>query len=108
MRIEIGPTNQGILEGEFRYIPLPKPVPLSGGTHFILSMSTTTGDGDHFHDDVSYDGLSPLVNPKVKIIRSLMFKDSRPIKAQSIPSFADLTSDYSSHRLPVGPTLKFK
>ena len=108
MRVEIGPTNQGKLEGEFRYVPLPKPVALSGGTHFILSMSTTTGDGDHFHDDVSFDGLSPLVNPKVKIIRSLTFKDSRPIRVQAIPSFADLSLDYSSHRLPVGPTLKFK
>jgi hypothetical protein len=37
-----------------------------------------------------------------------MFKDFRPIKSQAIPSFADLASDYSSHRLPVGPTLKFE
>ena len=108
MRMEIGPRNQGILEGEFRYVSLPKPVPLSGGSHFILSMSTTANDGDHFHDDVSFDGLSPLVNPKVKIIRSLMFKDSPSFKAHPIPSFADLALDYSLHRLPVGPTLKFK
>ena len=108
MRVEIGPANQGTLEGEFRYIPLPKPVSLSGGDHFILSMSTATGDGDHFHDDVSFDGLSPLINPKVKIIRSLMFIDYPPIRTHSIPSLADLSTDYSLHRLPVGPTLKFK
>ena len=74
----------------------------------MLTMSTRAGDKDHFHDHVAFDGLSPIVNPMVSIIRSVMLKHDYPNQIFPIDSFADLHSGYSLHRLPVGPTLKFK
>ena len=71
-------------------------------------MSTSTGDGDQFHDDVAFDGLSPVINPTVTVIKSLMFKNEYPNQILSIPSFADLDSNYSLYRVPVGPTLRFR
>jgi hypothetical protein len=71
-------------------------------------MSSTAGDGDHFHDDASFDGLSPIVNPSVTILKSVMFRNMNMNQPLQIPSFADLHPDYSAHRFPVGPTLKFK
>ena len=106
--IEIGPHNQGILEGEFRYILLEQSVNLTADTHFMLTMSCTAGDGDHFHDDTSFDGLSPIINPSVTILKSVMFRNMNMNQSLQIPSFADLHPNYSAHRLPVGPTLKFK
>ena len=106
--IEIGPNNQGSLENEFRYFALNESVKLSANSKFILAMSTAAGDGDHFHDPVSFDGLSPLVNPKVKILRNLMFQGNLMQSPQDIPSFADLDPQYSTFRIPVGPTLRFK
>jgi hypothetical protein len=106
--IEIGPHKQGILEGEFRYILLEQSVNLTADTHFMLTMSCTAGDGDHFHDDTSFDGLSPIINPSVTILKSVMFRNMNMNQPLQIPSFADLHPDYSAHRFPVGPTLKFK
>ena len=106
--IEIGPHNQGILEEEFRYILLEQSVYLSADIHFMLTMTTTAQDGDHFHDPVSFDGLSPLTNPKVKILRNVMFQNNFMQQPLAIPSFADLDPQYSTFRIPVGPTLKFK
>ena len=106
--IEIGPNNQGILEDEFRYFILDESVHLSANSKFLLTMSTTAQDGDHFHDPVSFDGLSPLTNSKVKILRNVMFQSNFIQQPLAIPSFADLDPQYSTFRIPVGPTLKFK
>ena len=106
--ILITPQKQGLLEGEFRYVQLKKPIHITIGSNFILTMSTAAGDGDHFHDDASFDGLSPIINPSVKILKSVMFRNLNINQPLQIPSFADLHPDYSAHRFPVGPTLKFK
>ncbi|MDA8775511.1 arylsulfatase [Opitutales bacterium] len=106
--IQIGLKHKSILEGEFRYGLLKTPVSLKGNSQFLLTMSTTAGDGDHFHDPASFDGLSPLVNPKVKILGNFMIKNNFMEYEQEIPSFADLDPQYSNFRIPVGPTLKFK
>ncbi len=106
--IQITPKKQGLLEGEFRYLELRKPVSLNIGSIFILTMTTNAGDGDHFHDIASFDGLSPIINPSVTILKSVMFRNMIMHQPFQIPSFADLHPDYSTHRLPVGPTLKFK
>jgi hypothetical protein len=106
--IQITPEKQGLLEGEFRYVQLKKPVHISTGSNYILTMSTTAGDGDHFHDDASFDGLSPIINPSVTIVKSVMFRNMNMNQPLQIPSFADLHPDYAAHRFPVGPTLKFK
>ena len=74
----------------------------------MLTMSTRVGDKDYFHDHVAFDGLSPLVNPMVSVIKSVMLKQNYPNQIFPIPSFADLHSDYSKFRIPVGPTLRFK
>ena len=70
-------------------------------------MSTQANDGDHFHDPVSFDGLSPLTHPLVRIIRSIYLRNGNSVQPEMVPAFSDLHPDYSSHRLPVGPTLKF-
>ncbi len=106
--IEIGPKNQGVLENEFRYVILAKPVILSADSKFMITMSTRNQDGDHFHDPVSFDGISALLNPKVKILRSVFFKNDMMEQSLEIPSFADMHPQYLTFRIPVGPTLKFE
>ena len=106
--VQINSKTQGELEGEFRYLRLNQPVNLSKELTYGLTMSTSTGDGDQFHDDVAFDGLSPVINPTVTVIKSLMFKNEYPNQILSIPSFADLDSNYSLYRVPVGPTLRFR
>ena len=102
------PGNPGELEGEFRYLKLDQPVRLRKGTRYLLTMTTKAGDGDHFHDPAAYDGLSPVINPTVRVIRNLLFRNGNVKQALAIPSFADLHSDYSAFRIPVGPTIRFK
>jgi arylsulfatase A-like enzyme len=106
--VQVSPGKQGSLDGEFRYFELETPIQLSNDFHYMLTMTTQAGDGDHFHDDVAFDGLSPLVNPVVTIVRSVMLKENNPNQIFPIPSFADLHPDYSLYRLPVGPTLRFQ
>ena len=104
----IGPEKQGQLEGEFRYLELKSPINLYSQSHYMLTMSTRAGDNDYFHDHVAFDGLSPLVSPMVSIIKNVMLRENYPDQTFSIPSFADLHSDYSKFRIPVGPTLRFQ
>lgn len=105
---EMKPGSPGELDGEFRYLELDRPIKLPKGMRYLLTMTTKAGDGDHFHDPAAYDGLSPLINPSVRIIRSLLFRNGNAKQALAIPSFADLHSDYSAFRIPVGPTIRFK
>ena len=106
--VEASPQKQGTLEGEFRYLALARKVKVTKGARYLLTMSTAVGDGDHFHDPASFDGLSPLVCPSVEIIRSMLLRGDSPNAPESIPAFSDLDAAYSRHRLPVGPTLKFQ
>lgn len=103
-KLEMPTGNPGEWENEFRYLPLPEPLSLEAGRVYRLTMTTSAGDGDHFRDPVAFDGLSPLVNPAVEIIRSVLVRESG---TTPIPAFADMHEDYSAHRLPVGPTLRF-
>ena len=100
-------STPGELENEFRYMPIETTVTLNKDHSYLLLMSTTADDGDTFHDPASYDGLSPLVTPSVKIIRSIMVRGDVN-QRDAIPAFSDLSDEYSQFRLPVGPTLKFK
>jgi arylsulfatase A len=102
------PGNDGELIGEFRYKKLEKEIHLTKEKRYILTLSTQAGDGDHFHDPIPYDGLSPLINPRVKIIKSVLFRGKAMNWPQPIPSFSDLHPDHSLFRLPVGPTLRFR
>ena len=106
--VQITQRTQGQLEGEFRYLELKNPANLSSESKYMLTMSTQAGDQDYFHDNVAFDGLSPLVNPLVTIVKSVMIKNNNPNQIFPIPSFSDLHSEYSLHRLPVGPTLRFQ
>jgi hypothetical protein len=108
IRIQVEPGKPGELVGEFRYLKLDQSVELQKKTRYLLTMTTKTGDGDHFHDPAGYDGLSPLINPTVRIIRSVFFRKEGMARSLAIPSFADLHSDYSSFRIPVGPTIRFQ
>ena len=105
---EASPQRQGKLEGEFRYIQVGDKVKLLQGQRYLLTMSTAAGDGDHFHDPASYDGLSPLVCPSIEVVRSVLLRGDDPNALEAIPAFSDLKEDHSRHRLPVGPTLKFQ
>ena len=107
-RIVVPKGVKAELEGAFRYVPLPEPVSLQSSRRYALLSTTRIGDGDHFKDPASFDGLSPLTHPQVKIIRNLMIKNGALTRTQPIPAFSDLSPDYSRHRLPVGPTFKFK
>jgi hypothetical protein len=69
-------------------------------------MSTQVADGDHFRDPVSFDGLSPLVNPDLVVQRSLLLREGSLSGHTDLPACEDMTDSYSRHRLPVGPTLR--
>tara|TARA_Y100000588_G_scaffold313036_1_gene339969 strand:+ start:174 stop:2282 length:2109 start_codon:yes stop_codon:yes gene_type:complete len=106
--VEMEPGTPGELDGEFRYIKLNQEVELRKGIRYLLTMTTQAGDGDYFHDPVAFDGLSPIINPSVKIIRNLLFRKEDGKSISAIPSFADLHLDYSAFRIPVGPTIRFQ
>jgi arylsulfatase A len=106
--VEVSSGNAGELEGEFRYLALEKSIPLKKSTTYLITMSTATGDGDHFHDPVSHDGLSPLVSNVVDVMRSVMVRDDKVAARGPLPGSADMDANYWKYRLPVGPTLKFK
>jgi arylsulfatase A len=108
VRQQINPGNDGDLVGEFRYLKLDESVSLTKGKSYLLTLSTQAGDGDHFHGPTSYDGLSPLINPHIKVIKSVFFRDKSMSRSLAIPSFSDLHPDHSTYRIPVGPTLRFK
>ena len=107
IQITLQSGTPGELENEFRYLPITSPVVLNKDHRYLLLMTTTADDGDTFHDPPSFNGLSPLVNPLIKITRSVMVRGDVNQRS-AIPAFSDLHETYSRHRLPVGPTLKFK
>ncbi|MBP51612.1 MAG: hypothetical protein CMI27_00535 [Opitutae bacterium] len=108
VNVTMNPGTTGDLVGEFRYLRLEKPISIKKNSKFLLTMSTTAGDGDYFHDPVSFDGLSPLINSTVKIIRSCLFKSGQMNESLAIPAFEDLHPNYHKFRIPVGPTLRFQ
>ena len=108
-RVEMKSGSPGELNGEFRYLELGQEIDMRIGKRYLLTMTTKAGDGDHFHDPVAYDGLSPVINPSVKIIRNRLFRNAGDwVNGLAIPSFADLHHDHSAFRVPVGPTLRFR
>ena len=103
-KIEAPAGSKGKIENEFRYFSLPEAVPLRTGQIYRLTMTTAAGDGDHFHDPGSFDGLPPVVHTDAEVIRAVLVRDHH---SEAIPAFADMHEDYAAFRLPVGPTLKF-
>ena len=103
---QLKPGTSGELLNSFRYTRLPKPVHLDEGVTYVLLMSTRVADGDHFRDPVSFDGLSPQVNPDIVVQRSLLLREGSLSGHIDLPAFEDLTDFYSRFRLPVGPTLR--
>ncbi|MEK6233439.1 MAG: sulfatase-like hydrolase/transferase, partial [Planctomycetales bacterium] len=106
-RIEIAAGEVGELHNSFRYFPLEKTVTLTENTVDVLLMSTRAADGDQFHDPAAFDGLSPLVHPRVHVKRSVLVRPQAAKHRTSIPAFEDLSDSFSRHRAPVGPTLRF-
>lgn len=107
-RTEMKSGTPGERIGAFRYVALLGSVELKEGVRYALLMSTRAGDGDHFHDPVAFDGLSPSIHPDIMVQRSMMYRNrdlSRPVP---IPASADLNESYDRYRLPVGPTLRFQ
>ena len=104
-KLEAPAGSKGEIENEFRYFSLPEAVPLRTGQIYRLTMTTAAGDGDHFHNPGSFDGLPPVVHTDAEVIRAVLVRDRH---SEAIPAFADMHEDYAAFRLPVGPTLKFK
>ena len=78
------------------------------GKRYTLTMTTKPRDGDQFHDSTSFDGLSPLVVPRLEIIRTVFRRNGdAPGVFRYPPAFEDLANAHYQHRLPVGPSLKF-
>jgi len=105
-RCKMKPGTSDELIRSFRYMRLPEPVQLEQGLTYVLLMSTQAADGDHFRDPVSFDGLSPQINPHLMIQRSLLFRGGSSSGHIDVPAFEDLTNSYSRYRMPVGPTLR--
>jgi arylsulfatase A len=57
--VQITNTNS-TLEGEFRYVTLGSPIELEPGGQYALTMSTTFGDGDYFHDPLATTARRPI------------------------------------------------
>ena len=104
-RCQIKPGTSDEFIHSFRYIRLPEPVELEQGLTYVLLMSTQVADGDHFRDPVSFDGLSPQLNPDLVVQRSLLLRKDSLSGYIDVPAFEDLTDSYSQYRLPVGPSL---
>jgi hypothetical protein len=104
----ISPDHPGALHGAFRYLPLDEAVCLHQGEAYAVLMSTEAGDGDLFHDPSSFDGLSPLVHPDIVVVRSILLRNRGSGRRAALPAFEDLSESYSRHRLPVGPTVRFR
>ncbi|MGB0581490.1 MAG: sulfatase-like hydrolase/transferase [Limisphaerales bacterium] len=98
-------TQGSSLDNEFRFTKLPAPIHLQPGKLCRLTMSTKADDGDQFHNPAAYDGLSPEVHPRFEIVRAIYLTDQG---TTPIPTYFDAQKDYWRHRLPVGPTLKFR
>lgn len=105
-RCQLNSGTPGELLNSFRYARLPKPVQLEEGVTYVLLMSSRVGDGDHFRDPVSFDGLSPQINPDIVVQRSLLLREGSLSGHIDLPAFEDLTDSYSRFRLPVGPALQ--
>lgn len=105
-RVKISAGSVARQGSEFHYEKLSEPVALAAGRSYLLLQSTRAFDGDSFRDAASFDGLSPLVDPKFRIERSVLIRSGAPGMIHSLPSFADLDDAFSRFRLPVGPTLK--
>ena len=105
-QIQLKPGTSDELLHSFRYIRLSEPVPLEQGLTYVLLMSTQAADGDHFRDPVSFDGLSPQLNPDLVVQRSLLLRGDSLSGYIDVPAFEDLTESYSRYRMPVGPTLR--
>ncbi len=104
-QIELTADHPGALDGEFRYLALNKSVRLHPGLTYRLTMTSASDDEDQFHNPASYDGLSPITHPAFEILRSVYLRDD---SLAPIPTYFNATPDYWKHRLPVGPTFKFK
>ena len=107
-RCQVTPGAEGELRGCFRYIRLKHPVRLERQAVYVLLMSTSVADGDHFRDAASFDGLSPQVHPWIEIRRSRFVRNGNLESVLELPAFEDLSPAYSRHRAPVGPTLLFQ
>ena len=105
-RCQLRPGTSDELIRSFRYMRLPEPVQLKQGLTYVLLMSTQVADGDHFRDPVSFDGLSPQLNPDLVVQRSLLLREDSLSGYIDVPAFEDLTDSYSRYRVPVGPTLR--
>ena len=105
-RCKMKPGTSDELIRSFRYMRLPEPVQLEKGLTYVLLMSTQTADGDHFRDPVSFDGLSPQLNPDLVVQRSVLLREGSLSGSIDVPAFEDLTNSYSRYRMPVGPTLR--
>ena len=103
---QLKPGTSDELIRSFRYMRLPKPVPLEQGLTYVLLMSTQVADGDHFRDPVSFDGLSPQLNPDLVVQRSILLREDSLSGSIDVPAFEDLTDSYWKYRVPVGPTLR--
>jgi arylsulfatase A len=106
-RCHLQTGTSGELLSSFRYLRLKQPVYLKQGQTYILLMSTQVADGDHFRDPVSFDGLSPQLDPDLVVQRGLLLREGTLSGHIELPAFEDLSSDYSQYRLPVGPNLRF-
>lgn len=95
----------GKLEGEYRFAKLNAPVKLDPERVYRLTMTTSIEDGDQFHNPAAYDGLSPHTHPEFAVLRSVYLKGGQEAP---IPAYFEAHPDYWKHRLPVGPTFKFK
>lgn len=107
-RVEFSREHIGIFSKEFRFLPLEKPVSLGVGARYGLVMSTVAGDGDFLRDPAAFDGLSPLIHPDVTIVRAFFGREAELTNLESFPAFQELTPSFSCHRLPVGPSLRFR
>ena len=105
-RCKMKPGTSDELIRSFRYMRLPEPVQLEKGLTYVLLMSTQAADGDHFRDPVSFDGLSPQLNPDLVVQRSVLLREGSLSGSIDVLAFGDLINAHSRDRMPVGPTLR--
>jgi arylsulfatase A-like enzyme len=97
------------LEGEFRYVDLEAPVPLTPGATYALSVDTAPGDGDLFHHFAAYTAVSPTPSGLVDnfVARVAVRPGDYPAQFPTGPDGSGNRHSYMfRHRMFVGPNAR--
>ena len=97
--------GEGRLAGEFRMFDLEKSVILSPGVSYVITMSTTVGDGDLLHDFKGMWGMPALPSGGIVIEKAVFSDRDGDFPDDFHIDLEETHEDSLRYRAFVGPTL---